>query len=138
VSVKTVFLFPPYKSFFRSSRAASVAILPSALFGERYSLGARWVFSFSRCCYLIIALSSYLWVGVGPQDLVAVTWTRRSSSAVPDRNSLSHSAHRFLAIPQWFVHLSAYPQPMQQYRQLSGHGNHRSFLGIFPSSFRKL
>jgi len=27
---------------------------------ERYSLGARWVFSFSRCCYLIIDLSSYL------------------------------------------------------------------------------
>ncbi len=27
------------------SQAAPVAILPSALFGERYSLGARWVFS---------------------------------------------------------------------------------------------
>src|SRR5580765_4385187 len=51
-------------------------------FCERYSLGARWVFSFSRCCYLIIDLSSYLWVGVGPQELIAVTWTRRSSSAV--------------------------------------------------------
>ena len=50
---------------------------------ERYSLGARWVFSFSRCCYLVIDLSSRLFgVGVGPQDLVAVTWTRRSSSAV--------------------------------------------------------
>ena len=32
------------------SQAASVAVLPSALFGERYSLGASWVFSFSRCC----------------------------------------------------------------------------------------
>ncbi len=49
---------------------------------ERYSLGARWVFSFSRCCYLIIDLSPTS-VGVGPQDPVAVTWTRRSSSAVP-------------------------------------------------------
>jgi len=28
------------------SQAASVAILPSALFGERYLLGASWVFSF--------------------------------------------------------------------------------------------
>jgi hypothetical protein len=28
------------------SQAASVAILPSALFCERYSLGAWWVFSF--------------------------------------------------------------------------------------------
>jgi hypothetical protein len=26
---------------------------------ERYSLGARWVFSFSRCCYLIIDLSPH-------------------------------------------------------------------------------
>ena len=33
-------------SLFPFSQAASVAILPSALFGERYSLGARWVFSF--------------------------------------------------------------------------------------------
>jgi hypothetical protein len=33
-------------SLFPFSQAASVAILPSALFCERYSLGARWVFSF--------------------------------------------------------------------------------------------
>src|ERR1700676_3354716 len=45
-------------SLFRFSQAASVAILPSALFGERYSLGARWVFSFQWCCYLIIDLIS--------------------------------------------------------------------------------
>ncbi len=32
--------------FFPFSQAASVAILLYALFGERYSLGARWVFSF--------------------------------------------------------------------------------------------
>src|SRR6266436_5017208 len=32
VRVKSVFLFPPYKGLLRSSRAASVAILPSALF----------------------------------------------------------------------------------------------------------
>jgi hypothetical protein len=31
---------------FPLSQAASVAILPSALFCERYSLGAWWVFSF--------------------------------------------------------------------------------------------
>jgi hypothetical protein len=40
------------------SQAAPVAILPSALFVSGYSLGARWVFSFNRCCYLIIVLSS--------------------------------------------------------------------------------
>src|SRR6266481_2154985 len=55
-----------------------------------------------------------------------------------DRNSLGHFPHRFLAIAQWFVHLSAYPQPMQQDRQLSCHGHDRSLLGIFPSSLRKL
>jgi hypothetical protein len=37
---------------------------------------------FSRCCYLIIVLFPTVSVGVGPQDLVAVTWTRRLSSAV--------------------------------------------------------
>jgi hypothetical protein len=28
------------------NQATPVAILPSALFGEQFSLGARWVFSF--------------------------------------------------------------------------------------------
>src|SRR6267143_3749394 len=32
----------------RSSRAASVAILPSALFVERFSLGASWASSFQQ------------------------------------------------------------------------------------------
>jgi hypothetical protein len=36
--------FPPCGSF-HSSRAASVAILPSALYVERLSLGASWVYS---------------------------------------------------------------------------------------------
>ncbi len=30
--------------------------------------------------------------------------------------TLGHGAHRFVAIAQWFVHLSTYPQPMQQHR----------------------
>src|SRR5260370_27710328 len=34
VRVKSVLLFPPYNGLLRSSRAASVAILPSALFFE--------------------------------------------------------------------------------------------------------
>jgi hypothetical protein len=45
-------------SLFPFSQAAPVAILPSALFVSGYSLGARCVFSFSRCCYLIISLDS--------------------------------------------------------------------------------
>ena len=41
-------------NLFLFNQAIPVAILPFALFGERFSLGARWVLSFSRCCYLII------------------------------------------------------------------------------------
>ena len=47
----------------RLSRAASVAILPSALFVERLSLGASWVFSFQWCCYLRIDLCSHRFCG---------------------------------------------------------------------------
>jgi hypothetical protein len=57
VSVKSVLLFLT-SGFLRLSRAAFVAILPSALFVERLSLGASWVFSFQWCCYLIIDLCS--------------------------------------------------------------------------------
>src|SRR2546430_1788128 len=42
--------------------------------------------------------------------------------------TLGHRAHRFLAIAQWFVHLSTHPQPMQEYRQLSSHGNHQKAM----------
>ena len=44
-------------------------------------------------------------MGVGLQDLAAVTWTRRSSSAV-GIETLSHCPHRLLTIAQWFVHLA--------------------------------
>src|SRR5258708_30182044 len=46
VDVKAYFAFFFSVSLLPFSQAASVAILPSALFCERYSLGARWVFSF--------------------------------------------------------------------------------------------
>src|ERR1700693_916667 len=79
---------------------------------ERYSLGARWVFSFSRCCYLIIDLSSYL---LGGSRAPGVSRSHLHSAvelSCADRNSLGHGAHRFLAIAQWFVYLPASPQPM--------------------------
>src|SRR6266478_2627544 len=71
--VKSVFLFPPYKGFLRSSRAASVAILPSALFVERFSLGASWASSFQQ----VLLPDNRPWLPslrreLG-QDLVAVT-----------------------------------------------------------------
>ncbi len=46
IDVKAHFFFLLSVSLFPVSQAASVAILPSALFCERYLLGASWVFSF--------------------------------------------------------------------------------------------
>jgi hypothetical protein len=49
VDVKAHFHFLSFfvsVTLFLFSQAAPVAILPFALFYERYSLGARWVFSF--------------------------------------------------------------------------------------------
>jgi hypothetical protein len=49
VDVKAHFRFLSFflsVNLFPFSQAAPVAILPSALFGERSSLGASWVFSF--------------------------------------------------------------------------------------------
>src|SRR6202166_2155325 len=93
---------------------------------------------FSRCCYLIIDLSSHRFGESRAPGLSRSHLDSAVELGCPDRNSLGHFPHRFLTIPQWFVHLSAYPQPMQQDRQLSSHGHHRSLLGIFPSSLRKL
>jgi hypothetical protein len=47
VRVKTVLFFLKW-ILWLLSRAASVAILPSALFFERFSLGASWAFSFQQ------------------------------------------------------------------------------------------
>jgi hypothetical protein len=46
VDVKAHFRFLLFLSLFLFSQTAPLAILPFALFVERYSLGARWVFSF--------------------------------------------------------------------------------------------
>jgi len=48
VDVKAHFHFLLSVSLFPFSRAASVAILPSALFFERFSLGASWASSFQQ------------------------------------------------------------------------------------------
>src|ERR1019366_10195676 len=93
---------------------------------------------FSRCCYLIIDLSSHRFGESRAPGLSRSHLDSAVELGCPDRNSLGHFPHRFLAIAQWFVHLSAYPQSMQQYRQLSSHCHDGSLLGIFSSSLRKL
>src|ERR1700733_1054844 len=93
---------------------------------------------FSRCCYLIIDLSSHRFCGSWAPGLSRSHLDSAVELGCRDRHSLGRLPHRFLAIAQWFVHLSAYPQPVQQYCQLSSHGHHGSLLGIFSSSLRKL
>jgi hypothetical protein len=93
---------------------------------------------FSRCCYLIIDLFSHRFGESWAPGLSRSHLDSAVELGCPDRNSLGHFPHCFLTIAQGFVHLAAYPQPMQQHRQLSSYGHHRSFLGIFSSSLRKL
>src|SRR6202047_5384108 len=93
---------------------------------------------FRRCCYLISVLSSHRFCGSWALGVSRSHLDSAVELSCSDRNSLGHGAHRFLAIAQWFVHLSAHPQPVEQYRQLSSHSNYCSFLGIFSSSLCKL
>src|SRR3984957_3605374 len=92
---------------------------------------------FSRCCYLIIDLSSHRFGESRAPGLSRSHLDSAVELGCPHRKSLGHFPHRFLTIAQWFVHLAAYPEPMEQDRQLSSHGHHRSLLGIFSSSRRK-
>ena len=115
------------------SRSASAAILPSALFCERFSLGASWAFSFQQV--LLPDNRSqfpYLRTEVGP-DLAR----SHLNSAVPlsDSNpALRHRAYDGAVVAQWFVDLTVHPQLVKQDRQLPSYGNDRSFLGIASSS----
>ena len=52
------FFISSFSRLFPLSQAASVATLPSALFVERLSLGASWVYLIQWCCDLIIDLGS--------------------------------------------------------------------------------
>jgi hypothetical protein len=104
--------------FFLFSQAAPVAILLSALFSERYSLGATWVFSFSRCCYLISVLSSHLFGGSWAPGVSRSHLDSAAELGCSDQNFLGHGTHRLPTIAQWFVYLAVHPQPMEQYRQL--------------------
>src|ERR1700674_4757277 len=81
---------------------------------------------FSRCCYLIIDLCSHRYCGSWAPGLSRSHLDSAVELGCRDWNSLGHFPHHFLTIAQGFVRLSAYPQPMQQSRQLSSHGHHGS------------
>jgi hypothetical protein len=57
-------------TLFLPRRVATVATLPSALFKERASLGASWVFSFQPVLPLFIDLGSILKNGSGARLFV--------------------------------------------------------------------
>src|ERR1700730_2139572 len=96
-----------------SSRAASVAILPSALFVSDIRSVHGGCSRFSRCCYLISVLSSHLF---GGSRAPGVSRSHLDSAVelgcFGSKLSLGHCPHCLLAIAQWFVYLSAHPQPM--------------------------
>ena len=95
------------------SRAASVAILPSAVFCERFSLAARWAYPIQP---VLLPDCRPQFQSVGRelgQDLDAVTGSRRLSSTL-----LCDCGHHFVIVPQWFVNLSTDPQLVKQYGQL--------------------
>jgi hypothetical protein len=126
--------FAFFFSFHSAKPPLSPSFHPHSLVSDiRSVLGGCSCFS-RCCCYLIIVLSSHRCCGSRAPGVSRNHLDSAVELGYPDRNSRGHSPHRFLAIAQWFVHLSAYPQPMEQYRQLSSHGNCRSFLGIFSSS----
>src|SRR5450631_2340354 len=76
------FVFLILSSLQASNRAASAAILPSALFYERFSLGTSWAFSFQQVLLpenrpRLPSLRREL-----GQDLAAVARTRRFRSTI--------------------------------------------------------
>src|SRR6202165_5924594 len=138
VSVKLVFLFFSPQGFCVSAEPPlSPSFHPHSLVSDIRSVPGGCS-RFSRCCYLRIDLSSHRFGESWAPGLSRSHLDSAVELGCPDRNSLGHFPHRFLTIPQWFVHLSAYPQPMQQYRQLSSHCHDGSLLGIFFSSLPHL
>jgi hypothetical protein len=127
------FFFLPIRVFFRSSRAASVAILPSALFllsdFRSVQVGRP---RFSRCCYLISTSAPLSLTEAGP----GLSRSHLNSAVELDSSppTLGHRAHHFVVVPQWLVDLPAYPQLVKEYGQLPSHRNHSSFFGILSSA----
>jgi len=63
---------------------------------------------FRRCYYLISVLSSHRFYESWAPGVSRSQLDSAVQLSCADRNSLCHGAHRFLAIAQWFVDLSAH------------------------------
>jgi len=136
VNKLVLFFFP---EFFGLSCAASVAILPSALFRSDSSLGASWAYSFQQVLLPEkrprSPFAGELGPGLGRSHLNSAVELDCEILLLTQRPRLRDSAHDLAMVSQWFVHFSADPQPVKQYGQLPGYGNDRSLLGIFASAF---
>ena len=89
---------------------------------------------FSRCCYLIIDLSSHRFGESRAPGLSRSHLDWAVGLGCPDRNSKPLPA----SLSDYCAMVSCTPLRLpttveEQYRQLSSHGNHRSFLGIFST-----
>src|ERR1019366_2978933 len=129
VDVKTHFRFLLSVSLFPFSQAASVATLRRELvqdLSQSPDLGGRArLFGYHLSSYFFAPVSFFLPFPVFHREISSQDrpGTTIANSVAPQPPlfcrqlfTLGHGAHRFLAIAQWFVHLSTYPQPMQQHR----------------------
>lgn len=69
---------------------------------------------------------------------LAVTRTRRLAVHLPSSSSSSFRPLLGVAVSQRLVHLTAYPQSMQQHRQLPRHRHHGALLRILAATCRQL
>ena len=116
----------------RLSRAASVAILPSALFVERLSLGASWVFSFQWCCYLIIDLGSHRFCGSWAPGLSR----SHLDSAVELGSSYPILRHGAYPFPVLFFFISRSPFHCVLSASIVGSVSHPSETGLLIPSVK--
>src|ERR1700686_1735393 len=92
VGVKRVLLFFRWARLFSLCRVATVATLPSALYDERFSLGASWVFSFQPVLPPdfrppVPFLTELLHVGYRTAKLLSARpWRRPGQSVQPSRS----------------------------------------------------
>jgi hypothetical protein len=85
------FVFTSVDSFLRAEPPLSPFFHPQSVMSDSRSLqGGRT--QCSRCCYLIIDLAPIFWRGGGGQAFVAVTYSRRMSSAVTSALSYATAA----------------------------------------------
>ena len=138
VGVKWILLFFCWQGFFSGRvshcRHPSIRTLVSD-FVRSVQVGRS---RFSRCCHLIIDLSSISTMEVG-QAIDAVTGTRLWLLSFLFLGTVlflrGRGYCRWAAVVQRIVYFSAHPQMMQQHRQLSRSRHDGSLLAVSSPTF---